>query len=57
MEFSGLNKDIVVQKGHFELLGNTHNLVYYPTISPQKKEVYRVETLDMGNIPLTHWCQ
>ena len=47
----------MVQKGYFELLGNTHILVYHPIVLSQKIEVYRVETLDMGEIPLTHWCQ
>ena len=57
MTSSALNGDIMVQKGYFELLGNTHILVYHPIVLSQKIEVYRVETLDMGEIPLTHWCQ
>ena len=32
-------------------------LVYYPIISYQKIKVYKVETMNMGNILLTIWCQ
>ena len=38
----------MVQKGVFGLLSNAHVLVYYPIISYQRIEVYRVETMDMG---------
>ena len=31
------------ERGYFGLLGNTHILVYYPLISYQRIEVYRVE--------------
>ena len=37
----------MVQKGIFELLGNDYILVYYPIISYQRINVYRVETMDM----------
>ena len=53
---SDLNGDIVVQKGYFGLLGNTHILVYYPIVSSLKIDIYRFETLDMCNIPLTRLC-
>ena len=48
MESSALNGDIVVKRGYFGLLGNGHILVYYPLISYQRINVYRVETMDMG---------
>ena len=57
MVSSTLNGDIIFQKGYFELLGNTHILFYCPIVSPWKIEVYTSETLDMGKIPLTSWCQ
>ena len=47
----------MVQKECFGLLEDTHVLVIYPIVSYQKVEVYRVETLEMGNILLTHWYQ
>ena len=52
-----LNGYIIIKKGYLGILGNTHTLVYYPIVSSWKMEVYRVETLDMGKIPLTHWHQ
>ena len=48
MAYSDLNGNIMVQNGYFGLLGNYHILVYYPSISYQRIEVYRVETMDMG---------
>ena len=54
---TSINGDIMVQKGYVGLLGNTIFLVYYPIVSYKNIYVYRVETLDMVNIPLTHWCQ
>ena len=36
------------EKGYFGLLGNAHILFYYPILSYQRVEVYRVETMDMG---------
>ena len=57
MSYSSLNVDIVVKKGYFGLLGNTRLLVHYPIVSSQKIEVYRVETVDMGKIPLTRCFQ
>ena len=57
MSYLALNGDIVVQKGYFGLLEDTHVLVIYPIVSYQKVEVYRVETLEMGNILLTHLYQ
>ena len=47
----------MLQMGFFGLLGNTHILVYYPILPSRKIEVYGVETMDMGKIPLNHWCQ
>ena len=57
MASSALNVYIMVQNRYFALLGNTHNLVYYPIVSYQNIKVYRVETMDMGKIPLTYWCR
>ena len=33
---------------YFELLGNAHILVYYPIISYQSIEVYRIEKMGIG---------
>ena len=57
MTYSAFNGYVMAQKGYFGVLGNTHILVYYPIVSSQKIEVYMVETLDVGKIQLTHWCQ
>ena len=38
-------------KVYFGLSGNTNILVYYPIISYQRIEVYRIETMDMGRSP------
>ena len=40
------------KRGYFGLLWNACILVYYPFISYQRIEVYRVETTDMGTF---HW--
>ena len=40
----------MVQKGVFGLLSNAHVLVYYPIISYQRIEVYRVETIYMRRL-------
>ena len=45
------------QKVYFGIFGDTYILVYYPLVSYQRKEFYRVETMDMGNIPLKQWRQ
>ena len=50
MYSSTSNWDIIFHEIYFGLLGNTHILVYYPRVSSQKIEVYRVETMDMVNI-------
>ena len=52
--FSALNGDIVVQKGYFELSGSANILVYFPIISYQRINIYRVETIYIGVIPLNH---
>ena len=39
MASSVLNEDIMVQKGCFELSGNTHILPYYPIVSSQNIDV------------------
>ena len=38
------------ERRYFGLLGNDHILVYYPIISYQSINVYRVETMDMGKV-------
>ena len=48
MTSSALNRHIMAQKGIFGLSRNDHNLVYYPIISYQRIQVYRVEKMDMG---------
>ena len=45
------------KRGYFGISGNNNVLVYYPIMTFQDIEVYRVETMDTGKIPLTHWCQ
>ena len=52
MASSGLNGDIMVQKGYFGLLVNNSILIHYPLISSQRINVYRVETTD---IVIIHW--
>ena len=52
-----LNGDIMVKKVYFGLLVNTHILVYCPIVSSKSIFISRVETLDIGNIPLTRWCK
>ena len=42
----------MVQKGVFLTIGETHIFLYYPIISYQRIEFYRVETMDMG---ILHW--
>ena len=38
------------ERGYFGLLENAHILFCYTTISYQRIEVYRVETMDMGGL-------
>ena len=42
----------MVRNGIFWTIGEQTYFVYYPIISYQKIEVYRVETMDMGR---SHW--
>ena len=57
----------MVRNGIFWTIGEQKYLVYYPIISYQKINVYRVEIMDMGRshcnngvsgtILLEQWCQ
>ena len=44
-------------KGIFGLLGDTHILVYYNLLPPQKIEVYRVKIMYTSKIQLTQFLQ
>ena len=47
----------MVQKGVFWPIGEHLYFVYFPIISYQRMKAYRVETMDIGQISLNHWCQ
>ena len=50
--------DVMVRNGIFWTIGEQSYIVYYPIISYRKIKVYRIETMDMRNVPMTplfHW--
>ena len=54
MTSSVLNGDNMVQNGIFWTIGKHLYFVYCPIISYQWIDVYRVESIDIGRISLTH---
>ena len=54
MTSSVLNGYIMARKGIFGSIGEHLHLVYYPIISYQWINVYRVERMDICKISLTH---
>ena len=54
MTSSVLIGDIMVQNEIFWTIGEHLYFVYYPIISYQWINVYRVEIMDIGKISLTH---
>ena len=57
MTSSVLNGDIMTQKEIFWTIGENLYFSYYPIISYQWINFYRVERMDIGKISLTRWCQ
>ena len=47
----------MVQNRIFWNIGEPLYFLYYPIIYYRRIKAYRVETIDIGNIPLEQWCQ